>query len=296
LLAYNQMTTGNPLQSAYVLWWPYDRIGFGEGIGVDGHHTLREGIRFARINFRWLRMYLYGWPLELSLVPAGIASAVAVARMAFRGGRWVRARRRDDARPAVPWSDRNMPSCEALDLLLGGIVVGIMVVHLAYATPGFMYGPRYYFETIGALVLLSARGLFHIAAFLAMLLRLMAPAVPHPRLASFGVVLVVAVALFTHGYSHFAATEFRKFTGWNNVSADNVREVKSAGLSDAVVFVQREKWTDYAPFFAEHGPRLDSDVVYAIDLGPSRNRDLMRQYPERQFYRFANDRLARISR
>jgi 4-amino-4-deoxy-L-arabinose transferase-like glycosyltransferase len=293
LMLYNRLTTGDPFESAYVLWWPYDRVGFGEGIGVEGHHTVRDGIRFLRINFGWLRMYVYGWPFSLSLIPAGVATLVALGHLARQGWRAALVRRGARWR-ARPWSDRNAPSTAAIDLLLAGILVGIMVAHIAYSTPGFMYGPRYYFEGLGAIALLTARGVGHLAAAFAWLLHRRAPRLPQPRLAALGLVLLAAAGLSAHGYTHFAAGEFRTFTGWNNVTGDHLRTVQAADLSHAVVFVQRNAWTDYAPFFAEHGPDLNADVVYAIDLGPERNRDLMRQYPGRTFYRYADGRLRTI--
>ncbi|MHB9092896.1 MAG: glycosyltransferase family 39 protein, partial [Chloroflexota bacterium] len=36
VLVYNNLTTGSPFRSAYELYWPYDRIGFGPGIGSNG--------------------------------------------------------------------------------------------------------------------------------------------------------------------------------------------------------------------------------------------------------------------
>jgi hypothetical protein len=294
LMLYNRMTTGDPFESAYVLWWPYDRVGFGEGIGVEGSHSVSDGIRFLRINFGWLRMYALGWPRDLSLVPAALATLVALGQLGRRGWRWTDARQR---RATLPhgWKDRNEPSRSAHDLLLAGILIGIMLAHIAYSTPGFMYGPRYYFEGMGAVALLSARGIGHLVVPLAWLLRRRLPILPQPRCAALGLLLLLAAGLSLHGYTHFAADEFRKFTGWNNVTGEHLRSVQAAGLSNAVVFVQRNAWTDYAPFFAEHGPDLDASVIYAIDLGPSRNHDLMRQYPDRSYYRYADGTLRTIS-
>ncbi|HUG13823.1 MAG TPA: glycosyltransferase family 39 protein, partial [Thermomicrobiales bacterium] len=81
LLLWNQITTGDPFKSAYVLWWPYDRIGFGEGVGVEGSHSLGDGWRFLKINFGWLLRYLYGWPGRTSLIPAALASLVALGQL-----------------------------------------------------------------------------------------------------------------------------------------------------------------------------------------------------------------------
>jgi 4-amino-4-deoxy-L-arabinose transferase-like glycosyltransferase len=291
LLAWNQITTGSPTKSAYVLWWPYDRVGFGEGIGVDGKHTLGDGWRFLKINFGWLMRYVFGWPWRSSLVPAALAGIVALGHLLYAVlNRAAQGRRRESGKAR----DSDDPPLFAWDLLLAGMLGGVVLVHLAYSTPGFMYGPRYYFEALGAVTLLTARGLLHVTAALAFALRRL---VPRARLARPAAVIVVAVVvgvLTVHSYTNFAAEEFRKFTGWNNVSGEGVRYVRAQDLSNALVFVQREAWTGYAPFFVENDPRLNGDVVYAIDLGMQRNRDLMALYPEREYYRFADGELEPI--
>src|SRR4029079_14483407 len=71
---------------------------------------------------------------------------------------------------------------EVWDLLLAAVVVSLIGVHLAYWTPGLMYGPRYYFEAIGAMVLLSSRGILELAAWLAIPLRAHLPRLSTPRL------------------------------------------------------------------------------------------------------------------
>lgn len=285
LPVWNLITTGDPLKSAYELWWPYDRIGFGEGIGVDGRHSLGDGWRFLKINSGWLLRYLYGWPGRTSLIPALIAALVALGFLIHRALNWAASARRARLRPVHTHGDD--PSTHAWDLLLAGMLAGIMFVHLAYSTPGFMYGPRYYFEAIGVLTLLTARGLLYAVAALTFALRQFAMTDIHrARITSVAVVAIVIGALTLHSYTNFAADEFRKFTGWNAVSADGVRYVQRQDTSNAVVFVQRSAWTDYAPFFVANDPRLNGDVIYAIDMGPERNPDLMALYPGREFYRY----------
>lgn len=291
LLLWNQITTGSPTESAYTLWWPYDRIGFGEGIGVEGNHSLHDGWRYLKINFGWLLRYVYGWPGRSSLVLAGLAVLVTLGHLLFRLLLWSRGYQR-----AAPQADSGAPSQQARDLLLAGMLAGVVFVHLAYSTPGFMYGPRYYFEALGAVTLLTARGTLHIVTGLTAALRRVA--LPNARQAHSVSVAVVALALgglMLHSYTHFTADEFRKFTGWNDVSGQSVRYVQGQHLSHAVVFVQRDSWTDYAPFFIANDPRLDGNVVYAIDLGPERNAELMDQFAGRAFWLFAHGELERLA-
>jgi 4-hydroxybenzoate polyprenyltransferase len=86
-LAYNRMTTGSAFKTGYELWWPHDKVGFGPGLDSDGYYALSEGLDHAWFNIQQLANYLYGWPLFLSLAPAGVGLALAlVALVQSRAG------------------------------------------------------------------------------------------------------------------------------------------------------------------------------------------------------------------
>jgi hypothetical protein len=260
--------------------------------------------------------YLYGWPARLSLLPAVFACLLALLRVGRAAGRrpWnfatsriaflrrLRARvlrtfeTRQPRQSLDAWDsagDATTPRL-AWDLLLVGVVVSLVVLHIAYSTPGQMYGPRYYFEALGALALLSARGLLQFGAMLGQLLQPLARAPDRARALATATVLLVALMLSGYAYDSFARDEFEAFVGWNNIDRNGLREVEAADLSNAIVFVDAPKWTDFAPFFVENDPALDADVIYALDLGTRRNQDLMRHYPGRSFYRYTDGRLVPV--
>lgn len=281
-LAYNRLTTGDAFRTAYELYWAYDKIGFGDGVGSLGYHGIADAILIAQLNLDLLADYLFGWPAKLSLVPAVLAGVLATARVAWLfGGRLVRGGIASRPETATINTARN-------DLLLLAVAASLVVVHFAYWTPGQMYGPRYYFEAIGALALLSARGLLELAG----LLRIAAG-----PLRTFGpALLVVAVlALYGYGFATFTYREFGRNTRWYDIDGSGLRAVAAADVRHAVVFVEYDYWTDYAPFFSQNTPTLDSDIVYAIDLGPERNRDLMALYPGRAFFRYTEGNVTPIA-
>ena len=279
LLGYNWLTTGHPLLFAYQLWWPFDRVGFGTGIGPDGDHTLRGGWLNTRLNVRELELYLFGWPSRLSLAPVILAALVALARGIRVIGRAGRDRARAETGETLAW-----------DLALAGLALGLIVVHLAYWAGGQMYGPRYYFEAIGALALLAARGLRLAHGWFDWAARRVLGGRAGSRLAA---ALSVAVLALLVGYGLFwtAPRWFAGYRGWYGITASGLRAVEAARLDNAVVFVRAERWTDYAPFFAQNSPLLDGRVVYALDLGPSRNRLLAARYPGRTFYEWRDGAL-----
>ncbi len=147
-----------------------------------------------------------------------------------------------------------------------------------------------YFEAAGALALLAARGLHLARGGLDRAARRALGGLIGSRLAA---ALSVAVLALLIGYGLFwtGPRWFIGYRGWYGVTAGGLRAVEAARLDNAVVFVRAERWTDYAPFFVQNSPLLDGRVVYALDLGPSRNRLLAAQYPGRAFYEWRDGAL-----
>ena len=276
-LAYNNLTTGSPFRTAYELWWPFDRIGFGPDKGINGH-DLDDAWRNTRVNANSLAAYLFGWPGRTSLAPAFATVIASLLTLLIGGLR--RARK-------IFYVDGE-PSPEIWDLILAGVVLGVVGVHVFYWTPGQMYGPRYFMEAIGPLVILTARCFEQVRQVLAVRL------FRGRRAESWLAVALVVVSLTIWAYTAWAPDEFDRFRGWNDITGEELALVESRDLHNAVVLVEREAWTDYAPFFARNQPTLDGDVVYASDVGQQITRRLMEHYPEREFYRFADGELSRI--
>jgi 4-amino-4-deoxy-L-arabinose transferase-like glycosyltransferase len=129
LLVYQWVVTGDPLLNPYVLWWPYDRIGFGEGIGaMPGGHSLHYAWINLKQDMSRSSTDLLGWPM-LSWVPVVL-------------GLSLRPRRQRD------WA-----------LLVPFLCIVIAYIFYWIGSPERLWGPRYYFEGFGGLWLLSAVGL-----------------------------------------------------------------------------------------------------------------------------------------
>ena len=271
-LLFNRLTTGDPFKSAYQLWWPVDRVGFGHGIGADGNFTLAEGLSNTRYEVSQLSRWLFGWPLRLSLAPSLLALASALRRRSA----------------ATPWV-----------LLLGGMAAGLIAVHVAYWNGGpyavQVYGPRYYFEATGALALLSAHGLARLASFATRELRCAGISAGSSRLLAGAAVLLLAGDLTMASFGGFTPRQFQRYTRFYNIDGSGVRQLRAAHLHYAVVFVSSHQvpyaWPDLAPFFASEPVTLDGDVVYAADLGDLRDQQLMADYPDRAAYRYKDGKL-----
>lgn len=132
LPAYQWAVTGDPWLNPYVLWWPYDRIGFGPGIGaMPGGHSTYYALVNLRQDLSRAATDVLGWP-ALSWLPLVLGLAL-------------RPRRARDWALLAPFA------CLATAYLFYWI-----------GSPARLWGPRYYFEGFGGLWLLAAVGLLKV--------------------------------------------------------------------------------------------------------------------------------------
>jgi len=123
---YNWRLSGNPLLSPRHILNPTDRYGFGAGYGWWGQHTLAAGLVNMDQVLTGLMLDLSGWPYYLTLAIPLVPFVLA------RASRW--------------------------DILNAAIAVIIVLATIGYFYNGVMYGPRYVYEAMPALLLLTARG------------------------------------------------------------------------------------------------------------------------------------------
>ncbi|MBN1440214.1 MAG: glycosyltransferase family 39 protein [Anaerolineales bacterium] len=238
---YNYAVTGSPFTNTYTLWWAYDTVGFGPGIGRGDGHSPALALLNAGLDLAAFQTALTGWPAPGGF-PLVVLPLAAGLLFAPRGRR---------------------------DLLLLLPPLALILAHLAYwARAGEFFGGRYYSEGMPFLWLLAARGLLKFSAG-KWRLRLVQAALP--------LFLLWSVAFqieprFLRGY------------GLYDISRAGSDSVSAAGLRNAVVFVRRKAWTDYAAFSWLNDPYLDGDVVFARDLGPEKNTQVMQAFPGREAY------------
>ncbi len=129
LALYQWVVTGDPWLNPYVLWWPYDRLGMGPGIGaMPGGHSL---------SYAWINL-----KQDLSRTATDALGWTAVSWLPLLPGLLMPRRRPRD------WSLLAPFAC-------------LVVAYLFYwiGSPSRLWGPRYYFEGLAGWWLLSAVGL-----------------------------------------------------------------------------------------------------------------------------------------
>src|SRR4030095_9594820 len=127
LLVTNMLTTGRPLLFGYeVLWGANHSLGFHDDPSGNPH-TPARALALATVYLMQLNWSLFEWPIAGLLVVAG--ALVIVGKL----GQWGA-------------------------LLLGWIGVQL-VGYAAYWHAGALFGPRYLFTVVPALLLIAGRGL-----------------------------------------------------------------------------------------------------------------------------------------
>ena len=244
--------TGDPMFNAYLLVWPYDRIGFGPEIGPYGY-GLAEAISInTRLKVTALATGLFGWPGWSSLL------FLPIPFLARRANRW--------------------------DWLLLGMLLGLIGVHIFYWSFGGVDGgfPRYYYDALPGLLLLTARGIQISAEYLAR---------RQPRLGWLPVGLVSLFIAYNFIWNLPPLLAGQK--GKYNITPAPLQVVAQANLAEpALVIVKNvESWRDFAAPFAANSPTLDGPVVYAIDWGLAFNQRLRTQFKGRSCWELEENKL-----
>jgi 4-amino-4-deoxy-L-arabinose transferase-like glycosyltransferase len=307
LLLYNLGTTGSPTRFGYEeLYGASHGVGLGKG-SWGPPLTLERGVVQVVRNFSVLHRQLFAWPIG-SLWPLllGLGLSLAFVVRGWKG-------RDIDIRAARSETMR--------ELWLLSTILSLGAFHAFYWYQDLCFGPRYLYEAMGPIVILSARGLVRLEALGAPLRPARASSAGvaqarNGRIAKWCVALVIA-ALFSWAF----VAEWPKFFPPHPLPAGNTlasrgrfasyfehysptywgvdphlgREVERLGLSKALVFVRtaevdppsvKMRYLFFGSAFAHQRPDWSgADVLFARDLG-ERDRELIALFPSRTPYLF----------
>jgi len=257
-VGYNTALTGDPLVLPRLLVDGRDRYGFGQGVGFYNEHTPAAGLVNTEQQLVSLSILLAGWPFGFSL---------ALPLLPFLLRRW-----------------------SGWDLAHGGLVAAYVLSYAAYYYHGIAFGPRYYFEALPSLLILTARGFWALAAAVT------------TWLAGLGYVggwwraqqaaLIVGTALLACNLLYFLPRQFDLYHGYSGIPGKNpvldgtiVRTLggRASSLDNALV-VSSDWWVHLMYFSALNCPRLDCPTVFAF-ANDELSRDALRQaFPDRTWH------------
>jgi len=256
-LLWQATLTGSLWINPYTLWWPSDVIGFGPGTGFrPGGHTLPAGLSDALYGMLIANHDLFGWPwLSFLFLPFGLLAG------------------------------RRNPRA----LMVSAVFPALVLLYLLYWVGAWVYGPRYYYEGLYSLTLLSAAGIAWVYRRLP-LPRWRALVCRHPSpkaLASFAFTCGLAL-LFSANLLIYTPLRLGSLKGLYGSSASVLADFKQAAAqvpTPALVIVHiGEDWHAYAPLLELSNPFLDSPYIFALSQGSQADAALPGQFPGRAVF------------
>lgn len=258
--AWQYAVTGDALMNPYTLWWEYDKIGFGPGHGhSEEGHTLEK----ARINTRFsLRSGwhdLFGWAgYSWLFLPPGI--------LAIR-------------RNKRAW-------------LLASVVLSLVLVYTLYWIGSALFGPRYYYEGLYSLTIVSAAGICLLAGWP------LSDGEPFPnyrdwrRIRALGVtaflaLLVSANLLF---YTPVRLGGMYALYGMSRAHHEPFLTASSQELAPALMIVHTSgNWAEYGTLLELQNPFLDTPFIFIITRSPVIDQEVASHFPDRNVFHYYPD-------
>jgi 4-amino-4-deoxy-L-arabinose transferase-like glycosyltransferase len=252
--------TGDPLQNPYTLWWPYDKLGFGPDVGrASGGHTLHQALLNTRFSLRAGVRDLFGWGrFSWLFLPFGL---------------WALRRRRE------AW-------------MIAGVFPAMVLVYLLYWVGAWVYGPRYYFEGLYSLTLVSAAGIAQLAGWVEK------AGGARPSLRGWSRVRPLAVTALL-GFLAAASLVFYNpirlggmygLNGFNRARLQPFETAQARALAPALFIVHPEYWTSYGTLLELQDPRLTTPFLFTISRGPRTDGELRAYFSDRNVFHYDPDR------
>jgi|GEM_PF-3309330 len=272
LLLDNRVLTGGFLTFPHDLQGDFDKLGFGPGIGgTAGGHTPALGLVNAATYLRTLAEVLFGWPAPFTFSFALLGLCLP---------------------PLASRASRSQCSLVRPEILLFAPILSLASGYYFWWAAARVFGPRYWYEMLPFLCILTALGVCKLAALF--------PA-QRGRGTAWAAGLLLAL-LISYNLSGYLPTYLEGYRGYNDLSGLARDTVQRAGLRRAIVFVTLDRDAprkDYSKVFWLNDPLLNKGgdaVIYLRDLGDEQNQAAARALPGWPSYRLDGDRLTAITR
>ncbi len=231
--------TGDPLLNPYTLWWKYDKVGFGEGYGRYDH-DLNYVLINTNASLRAGIRDLFGWGnISWLFLPFGL---------------WAARRNRQ------AW-------------LVGSIFFSLLLFYTAYWIGATLFGPRYYYEGLYSLTILTAAGICWLAGW----------PLKHgdvwPRFSGWakarplGVTALLAL-LIAGNLLFYVPVRVGGMHGLYGIQRSNFEPFltpEAQSLAPAYVIVHAKVWTDYGGLLELQDAFLQSPLIFIYSRGPTQD-------------------------
>ena len=258
-LLWQYQVTGDPLKNPYTLWWEYDKIGFGPGYGVTAAgHSLSLARKNTIFSLKAGISDLFGWPkISWVFLPFGV------------------------------WAIRR----ERKVWLLASVFAVLIGMYSAYWIGAWVFGPRYYYESLFSLTLLTGAGIDWLAGW--------------PRdleIAKKGgnrwrknraLITTALVLLLVAGnlifYTPGRIGSMKGLFGTSKAQLMPFQTPEAKAMQPALIIVQTDEWREYAGLLELASPMLDSPFIFIWSRGPKTTAAVIAAFPDRQAYHYYPD-------
>jgi hypothetical protein len=250
--------TGNALLNPYTLWWPYDKVGFGKGYGLtDSGHSLNLAKINTRFSLRAGYSDLFGWGrYSWIFLPFGVLAIFL--RRNWRG------------------------------ILIGAVFPSLVIFYMAYWVGAWVFGPRYYFEGLFSLTLLSGVGIAWLAGW---------PILPGETWPTYQgrkrfrplIVLALVVVLVTGNLIYYTPIRLASLRGLYGMERADLKPFltkQAQELTPALIVVHPKNWMEYGVLLDLESPDLDSDFIFIFSRNQTSDQALRAEFPNRDFYHY----------
>lgn len=275
-LLWQYVLTGEALLNPYTLWWSYDRIGFGPGHGhTPEGHTLEKAYLNTKFSLKAGASDLFGWGrYSWIFLPFGL------------------------------WAVRRNFKA----LLLSSVFLSLVVAYMAYWIGSWLFGPRYFYEGLFCLTLLSGAGIAWLAGW---------PVNPgevwvkparrppegkasgwrpfqgwtwpmvRPWLVIGGLTVLLSINLAY--YLPIRLEGMRGLYGIEGADLQPFLQAETQQYAPALIVVHADRWMGYGAFLDLEDPFLSTPFIFAWNIGPETDSELAQDFPEREVYHYYLD-------
>lgn len=256
---WQSAVTGDPFLNPYQLWWPYDQLGFGKDIGLQpGGYSWLYAKMNAKFSLRVGYSDLFGWfKFSWIFIPFGL---IAIRK------NW------------KAW-------------LVSSTFPFLVLVYTLYWIGSWLFGPRYYFEAMISVVMLSAAGINWIVGSYTK---------KNPWYINLKWILAISTVAFliSANLSIYLPLRLEMMKGLYGANISRLSPFKSSAAmqyTPALVIVHKQHhWIEYGTLLELSSPYLDSPWLFTYSRGPEIDTLLGESFTERKIWHYYPDEVDKL--
>jgi hypothetical protein len=252
--AWQYALTGNALLNPYTLWWSYDTVGFGPGIGRQSGGYMPQDIwRNLKINLNALASDMFGWfKFSWIFLPFGLIALRKNVRA------WV----------------------------VGAILPSVIFIYCFYWIGSWMFGPRYYYEGLPSFILFTASGITWLAGKWKQIGKnIMKNILGNYRPVLITLLVAILVSLNIFLYIPHRLSLMKGLYGATRARLQPFESEEFLSKTPALIIVHLgPNWLEYGTLLDLSDPFFDTPFVFVVDQGVKKDQLAIGQFPERNVF------------